>query len=439
MGENTVKIGHLLFMIFMIGIIIVVGTYAWLSYRSNDTAMVLTIGEINNVQVTLSPYQIKASLLPQVTYTSDNYVTVTAVNNSTSPRKINLYYKINSIDNELISSNFKYTIERSTDGTTYTQYQTGNFSSASNGAEITILEESVPGNSTTYQYKVYLWLDGTNSGQSYMQGKSFNGELRAAIMEREYIFNYTGGEQKFVVPVSGTYKLEVWGAQGGNSRDINGGYGAYASGIANFTTNTNIYIYVGGQGESNNTWGLVGKEILGGYNGGGSVPVNTNCCGGHMPSAGGGATHLSYVSGLLSTLENNKDKIILVAGGGGGAFKHTNEDYNYDSGNGVGFESFFRRGYKTTQTSGYAFGLGGQGTDTARESGGGGYYGGILSGGSSYIGNLTNAYMACNNCPENDGIETPSYKTNSVDCFNNIPLENCAKIGDGYAKITFIS
>ena len=189
MEENTVKISHILFMIFMIGIIIVVGTYAWLSYRSNDTAMVLTIGEINNVQVTLSPYQIKASLLPQVTYTSDNYTSVTAVNNSNTARNIRLYYKITYIDSELISSDFKYTIERSTDGTTYSQYQTGNFSSASNGAEITILEENIP-NNTTYQYKVYLWIDGSNSGQSYMQGKSFSGELRADVEQPTYTVTF---------------------------------------------------------------------------------------------------------------------------------------------------------------------------------------------------------------------------------------------------------
>lgn len=188
MEENTVKISHILFMILMMGIIIVVGTYAWLSYRSNDTAMVLTIGEINNVQVTLSPYQIKASLLPQVTYASDNYTSVTAVNNSITARSFRLFYKISSIDNELISSDFKYTIERSTNGTTYSEYKSGNFSSASNDSELTILEERITGNNTTYQYKVYLWIDGTNSGQSYMQGKSFNGELRAEIAGSQYQF-----------------------------------------------------------------------------------------------------------------------------------------------------------------------------------------------------------------------------------------------------------
>ena len=29
-------------------------------------------------------------------------------------------------------------------------------------------------------------------------------------------FDYTGDEQTFTAPISGTYKLEIWGAQGGN-------------------------------------------------------------------------------------------------------------------------------------------------------------------------------------------------------------------------------
>ena len=43
-------------------------------------------------------------------------------------------------------------------------------------------------------------------------------------------FDYTGGEQTFTVPVSGTYKLETWGAQGGSYNSYLGGYGSYSSG-----------------------------------------------------------------------------------------------------------------------------------------------------------------------------------------------------------------
>ena len=36
-------------------------------------------------------------------------------------------------------------------------------------------------------------------------------------------FDYTGGIQTFTAPDTGTYKLEVWGAQGGNCfRDVGG-------------------------------------------------------------------------------------------------------------------------------------------------------------------------------------------------------------------------
>lgn len=33
--------------------------------------------------------------------------------------------------------------------------------------------------------------------------------------QKEYYFDYTGAEQLFVAPANGRYKLQVWGAQGG--------------------------------------------------------------------------------------------------------------------------------------------------------------------------------------------------------------------------------
>lgn len=42
----------------------------------------------------------------------------------------------------------------------------------------------------------------------------------------EFVFDYTGSEQEFVVPQIGYYKLEVWGAFGGNYTDeYHGGSG----------------------------------------------------------------------------------------------------------------------------------------------------------------------------------------------------------------------
>ena len=46
-------------------------------------------------------------------------------------------------------------------------------------------------------------------------------------------FNYTGDVQSFVVPQSGLYKLECWGASGGRNESYSGnggGNGGYSTG-----------------------------------------------------------------------------------------------------------------------------------------------------------------------------------------------------------------
>ena len=51
-------------------------------------------------------------------------------------------------------------------------------------------------------------------------------------------FDYTGSEQTFIAPVSGTYKVELWGAQGGGSSFISGHEGCDA--IKEESTENNI-------------------------------------------------------------------------------------------------------------------------------------------------------------------------------------------------------
>lgn len=81
-------------------------------------------------------------------------------------------------------------------------------------------------------------------------------------------FAYTGNYQTYTVPATGTYKLEVWGAQGGyRSSSTYGGKGGYSVGTVTLTKNTKIYIYVGGQGGTSST--LYSGIRAGGYNGGG--------------------------------------------------------------------------------------------------------------------------------------------------------------------------
>ena len=78
----------------------------------------------------------------------------------------------------------------------------------------------------------------------------FNMSIDAKVYENEYVFNYTGNVQEFDVPISGTYKVELWGASGGNGNNTYiGGNGAYTSGNV-YLEKKPVYLYVGGHGNT---------------------------------------------------------------------------------------------------------------------------------------------------------------------------------------------
>ncbi|MDO5151335.1 MAG: glycine-rich protein, partial [Oscillospiraceae bacterium] len=98
----------------------------------------------------------------------------------------------------------------------------------------------------------------------------------------EYTYSYTGQYQTFVAPATGFYKIELWGAQGGNSVGNNsracsygrgnaygggcGGFGAYTSGVIKLNKGETLYVYVGQRGLN----GWASHNRPGGWNGGGS-------------------------------------------------------------------------------------------------------------------------------------------------------------------------
>ena len=269
-------------------------------------------------------------------------------------------------------------------------------------------------------------------------------------------YDYTGGEQTFIAPVNGTYKLETWGAQGGSlDSTYYGGYGGYSIGLTELTANNTIYINVGAGGKSCKTSNLDASCIVSrSYNGGGSCKTLTGYYNSDIMyrfcGAGGGATHISFNKGELSQQSSHLVDLLLVAGGGGGA-NIANYPYNCGLG-GSGGGKIANSGYKLcrdgnigvggTNTEGYKFGLGRR-DDVFGAGGGGGFYGGALGlagsgGGSGYIGNslLTDKSMYCYNCEESSEEST---KTISTTCVNSNPTANCAKSGNGYARITLMS
>lgn len=260
--------------------------------------------------------------------------------------------------------------------------------------------------------------------------------------------------QSFIAVADGYYKLEVWGAQGGDySTTLVGGYGGYSTGIVHLNAKDKLYVTVGRQGDSYE--GYSPTHYYGGYNGGGD---STQINGGVNPMAGGGATHIAFKSGELEYLEDYKGDfdstnnvyrsniILIVAGGGAGAYGYGS--YKGKSGGGYigGYLNY--SSLAGTQTSGAYFGKASDyytsyDMSTNHAGGGGGFFGGKAywdgeaGGGSGYIASpkLSNGSMYCYDCTESTNDLT---KTTSTTCKESEPTENCAKIGNGYAKITYL-
>lgn len=200
---------------------------------------------------------------------------------------------------------------------------------------------------------------------------------------------YSGSAVSIALP-KGTYKLECWGAQGGNAnQDTSANYlganGGYSVGTLTLKTKTILYLYAGGAGVASTSNGILGQA---GFNGGGQAGTNRG-------GPGGGGSDIRIGSDSLYARA-------IVAGGGGGAAYYS----KYAGGVGGGESGGTTTGYTDanlatsgTQTAGGSagggsyvlgtagsFGQGGAGASTTSSynrsaGGGGGWYGG---GGSGY-------------------------------------------------------
>ena len=313
-------------------------------------------------------------------------------------------------------------------------------------------------------------------------------------------YTYKDSPYEFVVPKTGTYKIELWGAEGGTYENfqksgsdvttVYGGKGAYVKGNIVLEKGQRLYIYVGEIGTQ------LKSEL--GFNGGGSGGETI----GHSGS-GGGATDARLVSGSWDNFDSLKSRIIIAAGGGA--------PYGYGYG-GTGGAAGGLTGYKgnvgtktgdlddpeggtgATQTSGGSggagtdssghgpgnpgtFGIGGSNTFTFGSGGGGGYYGGgsgganhqrggAAGGGSSFISGYSGCDAIAESSTSDNIIHTgqPNHYdstkvfTNSVmidgngcdwstgvaaNCGTNQPQPDgtmaTGHSGNGYARITLIN
>lgn len=275
-------------------------------------------------------------------------------------------------------------------------------------------------------------------------------------------YKYTGGVQSVTLPV-GTYRLEVWGAQGGNYDDTDGahygGFGGYSVGTLTLTKATDFYIYVGSQPASTST---TRTTTPGGYNGGGAG-CNRDYNGTYTyGQGGGGGTDIRIGQDSLYAR-------VIVAGGGGGSASNGNEartkygggltggcaSANFagsQSSGGIGNAGSFGKGGSvssdnSTGAFNYKYGPGG---------GGGGWYGGGVStsysdtesdirayngGGSGYVYTADTATNYPSGCLLNSSYYLTDAKTldgNTASPSTGGGVETGHQ-GSGYARITVLA
>ena len=264
-------------------------------------------------------------------------------------------------------------------------------------------------------------------------------------------FDYTGAVQAIALP-KGIYKLECWGAQGGNrsqdsaSATVTGsGLGGYSIGTLTLTQSTTCYIYVGGQGGMSSSTGNV--KVEGGFNGGGFASHEST---GEPGNGGGGATDVRIA-------QNSLYARVIVAGGGGGSGED-NETGGYGGGETGGAGSGNTSLTQASQTSGgtnsFGFGLGGNTYNGG--AGGGGWYGGASrysvssystgddseggGGGSGYVYTSSTASNYPSGCLLNSSYYLSDAKTIAGNTSFPSPsgISETGHSGNGYCRITVI-
>ena len=265
-------------------------------------------------------------------------------------------------------------------------------------------------------------------------------------------FAYKGAVRNFTL-VKGTYKLEVWGAQGGNyNTSYLGGAGGYSVGTIELSADsTTIYVYAGGQPA---TVTSSQTTVAGGFNGGGNGQTRYYSGTYTYGQGGGGGSDIRIGQDSLYAR-------VIVAGGGGGNGSGSNEATTKYGGGTSGGSAV--SGYGASQTSAGtngSFGTGGSATTSGSYykygsgGGGGGWYGGgacsnysdstnyrtYNGGGSGYVYTSSTA----SNYPSGCLLNSTYYLTDAKTVAGNTSITSptgsseTGHTGNGYVRITCV-
>ena len=362
-----------------------------------------------------------------------------------------------SMQNTVNGQNVTITFENSNLGTTPTTY----YYSSDNGATY------VSSTSNTYTFTGLTPLTSFTFKAYSVDAAGNTSRILTTTAEIDYVLNkpfeYTNAAQPFDVIVTGYYKFEVWGAEGGyRSSQSYSGKGGYSAGTIKLNAGDKLYVYTGGQGGATTCSTKTRSICAGGFNGGGYR---------YNYPGGGGA----------SDIRINEDSLLarVIVAGGGGSDGATTKIGMYGGGTsgGAATQSYGSYGYGGTQTgftttvtalttqpttnssSNYpgGFGFGGFGVHQSSGyagAGGGGWYGGCGSvpdgsgdddrgggGGSGFVytgQNVTVPSGSTYKITSQYAMTSTTLAAGNTSFTSPTGASETGHTGNGYAKVTFV-
>lgn len=362
-----------------------------------------------------------------------------------------------SMQNTVNGQNVTITFENSNLGTTPTTY----YYSSDNGATY------VSSTSNTYTFTGLTPLTSFTFKAYSVDAAGNTSRILTTTAEIDYVLNkpfeYTNAAQPFDVIVTGYYKFEVWGAEGGyRSSQSYSGKGGYSAGTIKLNAGDKLYVYTGGQGGATTCSTKTSSICAGGFNGGGYR---------YNYPGGGGA----------SDIRINEDSLLarVIVAGGGGSDGATTKIGMYGGGTsgGAATQSYGSYGYGGTQTgftttvtalttqpttnssSNYpgGFGFGGFGVYQSSGyagAGGGGWYGGCGSvpdgsgdddrgggGGSGFVytgQNVTVPSGSTYKITSQYAMTSTTLAAGNTSFTSPTGASETGHTGNGYAKVTFV-
>ena len=155
-------------------------TYSWLTWTStNDSVMNITIGNIINYEYMVSNEINTNDLAPVLDYKDGEVLEFSLSKYNNDNTKINIYLYINHIDDELKDTGFKYVLEK--DGNIVRE---GTFVNVNNNEKIYILDKEDIGIEKN-NYKLYVYIDGSEENNNNMMNKKFNSLMNVEIVKED--------------------------------------------------------------------------------------------------------------------------------------------------------------------------------------------------------------------------------------------------------------